>query len=105
MFHVKRHFVRIDLTVPGAGTLINIADLIEVDAQTCTVHRMLELDPGETIMGAYINGRCVGAINEPQASVPHPDTYAQFPDIEIQRLDATQYEALWSVAAAKFPEL
>ncbi len=105
MFHVKRHFVRTDLTVPGAGTLINIAELIEVDGATCTVHRMLELDPNETIMGAYADGRCVGRINEPQTQVPHPDTYADFPDIEVRRLDATEYEALWSEAAAKFPEL
>ena len=105
MFHVKRHFVRIDLTVPGVGTLINIADLVEVDGQTCTVNRMLELDPNETITGAYIHGRCVGQINEPQASVPHPDSYADFPDIEVRHVDPAQYEALWTEAAAKFPEI
>ena len=42
---------------------------------------------------------------EPQAAVPHPDSYADFPDIEVTRLDPEEYEALWTEAAAKFPEI
>lgn len=105
MFHVKRHFIRTDLTVPGAGSLISIAELIEVDATTCTVRRMIELDPSETIMGAFVGGRSVGQINQPQETVPHPDTYSDFPDIEVRHLSADDYEALWTEALTKFPDL
>lgn len=106
MFHVKqRIFIRTDLSIPGAGTVINIAHLEEIDRTHCTMVRMIELDPQESIRGATSNGRTVGQANQPQRIVPHPDTYHQFPDISSRRLSEEEFEALWNEATAKFPEL
>lgn len=105
MFHVKRHYVRIDLTVPGVGSLISVADLTEIDPATCRLTRMIEMTPDETITGAVIDGHAHGSINQPQSTVPHPDTYGDFPDIQSHRLTAEEFEALWSEAVAKFPSL
>lgn len=106
MFHVKQiHYVRTDLTVPGAGSVIHIAELEEIDQTSCTMIRIIELAPDETIMGVTSQGKTVGSANEPQAVVPHPDTYDQFPDINARRLSADEFEALWTEAVAKFPEL
>lgn len=104
MFHVK-HYVRTTLTVPGAGTLITIAELDEISAEACTMVRMIELAPDETIMGAYTEGRIVGNANEPLDQVPHPDTYDQFENIEARRLTADEFEGLWEETRVKFPQL
>ncbi|WIM67674.1 hypothetical protein QP027_11415 [Corynebacterium breve] len=104
MFHVK-HYVRTTLTVPGAGTLITVAELVELNAQSCTLIRMIELAPDETIMGAFAAGRLVGQANQPLEQVPHPDTYDQFEGIEAVHLTADEFEGLWAETRAKFPEL
>lgn len=100
-----KHFIRTTLTVPGAGTLITIAELEEISPQSCTMVRMIELAPDETIMGAYTEGRTVGQANEPLTQVPHPSTYHQFEGIEAAHLSAEEFEALWAETRAKFPEL
>lgn len=108
MFHVKpRFFIRIDLAVPGAGSIVHVAELEEIDAQRCTMVRIIELDPAETIRGAAraSTGTTVGMQNAPTKVVPHPDTYADFPDIDHRPLTEDEFEGLWSEAVAKFPEL
>lgn len=106
IFHVKRHlYVRTDLFVPGVGTLINIAHLEEIDDAQCTLRRMIEMNGEEAIMGAAVDGQTVGAINKPNETVPHPDTYDQFPDITATYLEADEFDALWTETVAKFPEL
>lgn len=105
MFHVKpRHFIRTELTVPGAGTAIHIAELEEIDQTTCRMLRIIELAPDESIMGLAGEGRSAGQAPEPMETVPHPDTYDDFPDIDATRLGGDTFEALWSEAVAKFPE-
>ncbi len=108
MIHVKsRFFVRTELTVPGAGSIIHVAELEEIDARMCTMVRIIELDPAETIRGAARaeSGVSVGMQNAPNEVVPHPDTYADFPDIDHRVLTESEFEGLWSEAIAKFPEL
>ncbi len=100
-----KHYVRTTLDVPGAGTLITIAELEEVSAQACIMVRMIELAPDETIMGAFTDGKIVGQANEPLEQVPHPDTYDQFENIEAQRLTADEFEGLWEETRVKFPQL
>ncbi|SES09078.1 hypothetical protein [Corynebacterium cystitidis] len=56
-----KHFVRTTLTVPGAGTLITIAELEEVSSESCTMVRMIELALDETIMGGLRQGSRCGA--------------------------------------------
>ena len=47
-----KHFVRIHYNVPElGGELLNIAELEEISAHECTMVRMIELDPAETITG------------------------------------------------------
>lgn len=105
MFHVKpRHYVRTELTVPGAGTAVHIADLEEIDQTTCRMKRIIELAPDDTIMGFVGEGRSAGQAQAPMDTVPHPDTYGDFPDISVTRLSADEFHALWTEALAKFPE-
>lgn len=103
---MKRHiYVRTHLSVPGAGALINVAHLEEIDDTQCTLRRMIEMNGEEIIMGASIDGQTVGAANKPNETVPHPDTYHQFPDISATYLEADEFNALWTETVAKFPEL
>lgn len=106
MFHVKPNIhVRIELSVPGAGTIIHVAELAEMDSQTCAMIRIIELDPSETIRGAATREKSAGMANVPNPVVPHPDTYGDFPDIEHRLLSPEEFEGLWAEAAATFPEL
>lgn len=105
MFHVKpRHFIRTELTVPGAGTAVHVAELEEIDAATCRMLRIIELTPDDRIMGLSGEGRTGGNVPEPAEVVPHPNTYANYPDIEATRLSSEEFDALWSEAEVKFPE-
>lgn len=103
----QRLFIRIDLTVPGAGTVIHIAELEEIDTRSCTMLRIIELDSAGTIQGAARpgTGESVGMANVPQQVVPHPDTYDDFPDVDHRALSEDEFEGLWTEATAKFPRL
>ncbi|RNE48113.1 hypothetical protein [Corynebacterium alimapuense] len=106
MFHVKQIIhIRIDMTIPGAGSVTHIAELEEIDSSTCTMLRIIELDPSERIHGAATQSSSVGMPNKPSSTVPHPDTYADFPDIKSRPLTAEEFEGLWAEALAAFPEL
>lgn len=106
MFHVKPNIhVRIELSIPGAGTVIHVAELAEMDSQTCAMIRIIELDPSATIRGAATQEKSAGMSHAPNPVVPHPATYADFPDIEHHFLSAEEFEGLWAEALARFPEL
>lgn len=95
-------YVRTTLTIPGAGTLINIAELSERTPSECTMVRMIELTPDHTITGYYLDGTITGDANMPLDVVPHPDTYDQFEGIEAEYLEPADFEGLWAEALAKF---
>lgn len=106
MFHVKPHlYVRIDMTIPGAGSVIHLAELAEIDEATCRMVRIIELDPAGVIRGAATQSAVAGMANKPNDVVPHPDSYADFPDIESRPLEDGEFEGLWAEATAAFPEL
>ena len=95
-------FVRIHYTVPElGGELLNIAELEEVSARECTMIRMIELDPAETITGIYVDGRVIGQANQPMGTVPHPRTYDSMEGITATHLSEEEFEGLWSEAQAK----
>lgn len=96
-------YVRTELVIPGAGTAIHIAELEEAGAQICTMHRLIALDAGGVIMGLAEKGKTAGNVDMPSKTVPHPDTYDQFPDISSSRITHDEFEGLWSEAKAKFP--
>ncbi|AKK12176.1 hypothetical protein [Corynebacterium uterequi] len=104
MFHVKL-FVKTTLTIPGAGAATHVAELIERDASSCTMHRLLELTPDGTIVGAFTQGRTAGETIVPVDVVPHPDTYDSFPGMAAERVTEDQFDALWEQALALYPEL
>lgn len=95
-------YVRTTLTVPGAGTLINVAELAETSSSHCTMVRMIELTPDGIIAGTYCEGKVTGNANEPLDTVPHPDTYHQYEGIEAEYLQPDDFEGLWAEAQAKF---
>ncbi len=98
-----KHFIRIHYNVPElGGELLNIAELEEVSAQECTMVRMIELDPAETITGIYVDGRVHGQANQPMGTVPHPSTYDAMEGITATHLTAEEFEGLWEEARAKF---
>lgn len=97
-----KHFVRIHYNVPElGGELLNIAELEEISAHECTMVRMLELDPAETITGIYVDGRVIGQANQPMVTVPHPRTYDSMEGITATHLSEEEFEGLWSEAQAK----
>lgn len=98
-------YVRTTLTVLGAGSVVNVAELAELNDHECRMVRMIELTPDHVIMGAFIDGKIAGQANEPLDTVPHPDTYDQYEGLEAERLPAETFEGLWAEARAKFPEL
>lgn len=98
-------YVRTEMTIPQVGTSIHIAELQPIDGFTCELLRIIELDPSETIRGAATGGKSVGMAAAPEQVVPHPDQYADFPDITSTTVLADAFEALWAEALAKFPAL
>lgn len=75
----------------------------------CRILRIIELAGtagGETVTGAgVLRGPAFGLANEPNEIVPHPDTYADFPDIKARIITVEEFEGLWLEAGAKFPGL
>ena len=97
-----KHFVRIHYNVPElGGELLNIAELEEISAHECTMVRMIELDPAETITGIYVDGQVIGQANQPMRTVPHPRTYDSMEGITATHLSEDEFEGLWSEAQAK----
>lgn len=106
MFHVKPFlYIRTEMSIPGAGDAVHLAELETLDDTLCRLYRMIELGPGDAIVGAATQGRTVGGSQKPNELVPHPDTYHQFPDINAQLLTEAEFEGLWNEARALFPEL
>lgn len=98
-------YVRTIMSIPGVGTSNHIAELEPTNATECRLHRLLEVDPTNSVCGAARDGVVVGMAAPPQPTVPHPESYADFPDIETAYLSLEEFEALWSEAIEKFPEL
>ena len=97
-----KHFVRIHYNVPElGGELLNIAELEEISAHECTMVRMIELDPAETITGIYVDGRVIGQANQPMGPIPNPRTYDSMEGITSSHLSEDEFEGLWSEAQAK----
>ncbi|GAB3943279.1 hypothetical protein [Corynebacterium tapiri] len=106
MFHVKhRLYIRTELTIPGAGVAVHIAELEERDERTCSMLRLIELAPDDTIMGAAGKGKKAGAVTAPNDVVPHPSTYHEYDGLQATHLSEAEFTALWSEAQAKFPDL
>lgn len=108
--------VRTEIEIPGHPTAIHIAEMQElVDAPgsaappLCRILRIIELAGtagGETVTGAgVLQGPAFGLANEPNEIVPHPDTYADFPDINARIITVEEFEGLWLEAGTKFPGL
>lgn len=98
-----KHYIRIHYQVPElGGELLNIAELEEINSHTCTMVRMIELDPSETITGIFVDGRVIGQANEPMETVPHPDAYNGFEGITATRITPEEFEGLWEEAQAAF---
>ena len=94
-------YVRTELTVPGVGSAIHMAEMEEQDARSCRMVRMIALDPSDAIVGVATPTSSTGNVDQPQV-VPHPDTYDEFPDISAKYVDQSHFDALWSEATAKF---
>lgn len=95
-------YVRTELTVPGVGSAIHMAEMEEQDAPSCRMVRMIALDPSDAIVGVATPTSSTGNVDQPQEVVPHPDTYDEFPDISAHYVDQSHFDALWSEATAKF---
>lgn len=98
-------YVRMSMTVPEAGTVTHVAEIREIDHTKAEMLRIIELDDADVVRGAGTPDGMHGTPNVPQRYVPHPDSYDTFPDIMARRIDASEFEALWAEALAKFPEL
>ena len=88
-------YVRTELSVPGVGSAVHLAELEEHDAQRCRMHRMIALDPADSVVGVATPNSSTGNVDKPQEMVPHPDISARY-------MDQEQFEALWTEATTKF---
>ncbi|BAU97438.1 hypothetical protein N24_3176 [Corynebacterium suranareeae] len=112
----KTIIVRTEIEIPGHPTAIHIAEMQELPESAtqdgvamCKMQRIIELAgtaEGDIVTGAgVIGGANFQLNNEPNEVVPHPDTYADFPDIKAEVISAEAFEGLWLEAGAKFPGL
>ena len=98
-------YVRTTMEVPGVGSAIHIAEMEEVNANTCTMLRMIALAPNDAVAGAATPSKAVGNADITQRQVPHPNTYNDFPDITAEHISADEFAALWREAVALYGEL
>lgn len=106
MFHVKhRIYTQITMTIPQAGQSIHAAELEEIDDNTCSMLRIVELDPNGVVRGAASQDTVVGMFQRPNDVVPHPRSYDSYEDIDALELSQEEFEALWAEALALFPSL
>ena len=103
--------VRTEIAIPGGPTVIHIAQLEELEntaphsVRACKMLKIIEL-AGDVISGAgIVGGTKINLAAEPDSIVPHPDTYADFPDISARRISKAEFDMLWLEATTKFPEL
>ncbi len=107
--------VRTEIEIPGNPSAIHVAEMREHSEATptspamCIMLRIIELSGSgkdETVTGAgLIGGNNVGLAAEPNEVVPHPDSYAAFPDIKARLISPEEFEGLWVEAVTKFPEV
>ena len=83
-------YVRIDLIAPDAPPLAHVAEVRPTD--------------GSSITGLARGQHSRGMSALPQEFVPHPDTYADMPDISATILSKDEFEGLWQEALQKFPD-
>lgn len=102
---MKHLYVRVDLKIPGI-TLSHIAELAELNPDTCRPLRMIQIGQEDAISGLVDcqQGSRQGVIDAPNDTVPHPDAYADFEDVLATDLSAEEFEALWQEARTLFPE-
>ncbi|MDD7582077.1 hypothetical protein ACEE23_07645 [Corynebacterium sp. 32222D000AT] len=98
-------YVKTTLHIPGAGAAIHVAEMQQLDARSCRIHRLIAQTPDGQIAGAVSGSQRVGSIDKPNSTVPHPDTYASYPDIDAEYLAAADFESLWVEAQLRFPGL
>lgn len=111
----KEIHVRTEIDIPGAPRVIHVAEMIPLITTPgttpvmCTLLRIIELsssDDAETITGVgQFPGRSYGLAAEPHGTVPHPDSYSDFPDIQSKRVSSEVFEGLWMEGIAKFPDI
>lgn len=99
---MKKLYVRTTMTIPEVGTATHIAELEEINAEACSMLRMIALAPNDSIVGAATSETSVGNAEVPQRVVPHPDTYDAFPDVNAELIDAFQFHSLWTEAIALY---
>ncbi|GAB6951387.1 hypothetical protein HMPREF3155_02085 [Corynebacterium sp. HMSC06D04] len=98
-------YIRTTMEVPGVGSAIHVAEMEEVDAETCTMLRMIALAPNDAVAGAATPNKSVGNADIPQSTVPHPNTYDNYPNISAEHVSEEDFTALWTEALALYGDL
>lgn len=93
------------MSIETVGSITHVAELQEVDSHRAEMLRLIEMDPNGTLVGAGTPAKMYGTPNTPMQYVPHPDSYADLPEIESTRVTGAEFEELWAQAVDKFPEL
>lgn len=102
---MSKIYVRTELSVPGAEPMVHTAEVEEIDSKTARMVRLVQQTAEFAVTGAWVEGTPHGEVAVPGSTVPHPDTYSDYPDLKATRLDAKEFEALWAEAAAILPGL
>lgn len=98
-------YVSLTMEIPGVGRSRHAAELLPITTEHCRILRLIEFGPNDEITGAVFQQQPVGQVSLPSETVPHPNTYVNFPDITANTLQAHEFEGLWVEAQRKFPEL
>lgn len=93
-----KHYIKIELKDKDVIAPVSIAELEETaDANSFRVLRLIE-KMGDTYPGFIDHGVAHGNPAMPLDTVPHPDTYGDFPDVEATRLTPEEFAAEWERA-------
>lgn len=97
---VAKHFIKIELKDPDVIAPVSIAEMEELDSQSCRVLRLIE-QQGDDFPGFIDHGKVHGDPALPLDTVPHPDSYDDFPDVTATRLSEEEFEVLWLRATGR----
>ncbi|MCQ9370151.1 hypothetical protein NQ024_02595 [Corynebacterium sp. 35RC1] len=96
-------YVKLVMTIPGAGTATHAAELEPLDTANAKLHRLVELDPSGTVCGGAAGGKHTGT--PPLEIVPHPDTYAQLEGFHVEHISKEVFEQWWATLLEDSPWL
>lgn len=99
---MKELYVKTTFAEPNLAATVHIAELAPIQGTNmCTMTRLIEMLDGQNVTGIWsARGTNKGLMNKPNKHVPHPDSYGDFPDINVEMISHLEFEGIWLEANA-----